>query len=406
MPSFLLRLAGFSGAPLLSAIAPFIVLPVVSRVTGPSGWADFSAGQSIGLLGMVAILFGWGVIGPVRVARNPDPTTRAGILRESLMSRAVLACFVLPVVAVVTIWVTGPGLNPDALLVALAMAVGGLTPAWYCIGSSRPDLLMLYDAAPKLAASLLAMPLILATGSVTAYPILLGLFVVVGVVAHAWRTLRRHTLPPVEAGAVRQIVRTLVPIAAIDGVGNLYGSTAIPIATVGLDAAAASSFASVDRIYRVGTLAVVAFGNAFQAWVLDPSATSTRQRHLTALAAHGALGIVGGLGIAVLAPWATALVFGPDVAIGTGPSVLFGIAFLCISVSTPFIRNALVPAGRFRLVLIATILAAVVGLTVMITGASLGSQVVISAGVAAAEVTALLVLAGPALRVIADSRAG
>ncbi|MET0932686.1 MAG: polysaccharide biosynthesis protein [Mycetocola sp.] len=401
MATFLLRLAGFSGAPILSAIAPFLILPVVSRVTGPDGWADFSAGQSIGILGLVAIQFGWGIIGPVRVARNPDPVSRASILRESLVSRAILACAVLPLVAIATIIVTG--LNIDAVLIALAMALSGFTPAWFCIGTSRPDLLMLYDAAPKLAASLVAIPFLLLTGSVTAYPVLLGIFVAVGVGAHAWRTLKGHDLPALARGEIRTVIRGLLPTAAIDAVGNIYGSTAIPIATVGLDSAQASSFASIDRIYRVGTLAVVAFGNAFQAWVLDPSAVSMKQRHHAALAAHLALGIVGGLGIAILGPWATALVFGPDVAAGSAPSALFGVAFFCISTTTPFIRNALVPAGQFRIVLIATILAGIVGVTVMISGAALGSQVVIAAGVAAAELTALLVLVVPALLVIRSS---
>jgi O-antigen/teichoic acid export membrane protein len=403
MPTFLMRLAGFSGAPILSAVAPFLVLPVVSRVAGADGWADFSAGQSIGILGMVAIQFGWGVIGPVRIARNPDLATRAGILKESLWSRAVLACLVLPIVAIVTILVTGPSVNLDAVLVAIAMALAGFTPAWFCIGSGRPDLLMIFDAAPKLAASLVAIPFILLTQSVTAYPVLLAVFVVAGSGVHGWLTLRRHQLPALGARGVRAIIRGLVPTAGIDAVGNLYGSTAIPIATVGLDAAQAGSFASVDRIYRVGTLAVVAFGNAFQSWVLDPSATSIKQRHHAALAAHVILGLVGGLGIAILGPWATALVFGPEVAIGTAPSVLFGIAFFCISTTTPFIRNALVPAGRLRTVLLATILAGIVGVTVMISGAAIGSQVVIAAGVAASELTALLVLAVPALRVISAS---
>ncbi|WP_146188096.1 lipopolysaccharide biosynthesis protein [Mycetocola zhujimingii] len=399
-PAFLMRLAGFSGAPILSAVAPFLVLPVVSRVTGEEGWGDFLAGQSIGMLGMVAIQFGWGVIGPVRVARNPDRRTRAAILRESLWSRLVLTGLVLPVVALVTWLVTGPGVNLDAILVALAMAVGGLTPAWFCIGSGRPDLLMLFDAAPKLAASVIAIPIILATGSVTAYPVLLGVFVVAGVAAHARATLKGLNLPRLSAKEVRGVIRGLVPTAGIDAVGNLYGSTAIPIATVGLSAVQASSFGSTDRVYRVGILAVMAFGNAFQSWVLDPSASSHRQRHRAALLSHVVLGVVGGLGIAILGPWATAVVFGADVAGRSAPSVLFGVAFFCISSSTPFIRNALIPAGRFRMVLSATTAAAVVGVTVMLIGASVGSEAVIAGGVAAAEFTTLVLLAGPALRIM------
>ena len=77
MRSLMLRLAGFTGAPILSALAPFIILPVISRIVGPEGWANFSAGQSIGILGMVGVLFGWGVVGPVRVARATSLQERA-----------------------------------------------------------------------------------------------------------------------------------------------------------------------------------------------------------------------------------------------------------------------------------------------------------------------------------------
>lgn len=403
MRALLLRLAGFSGAPIIAAIVPFFVLPFVSRATGADGWADFSSGQSIGILGVVAIQFGWGVIGPVRVAQNTDAAARAGILRDSLWSRGVLSIVVLPVVAVATVVVTGPELNLDAVLIAVASALGGFTPAWYCIGAGRPDLLMLYDAVPKMIAAGIAIPVILLTDSITLYPALLAVATVVGVVLHARGAMRGQRLERTGWPGIRRTIRDLVPIAGIDAVGNVYGSTPVPIATVGLPSAEASSYASADKVYRMGILAVVAFGNAFQAWVLDPGTVSRRTRHLAALGAHIVLGLVGGACIALLGPWATALVFGADVGAALGPCILYGIAFLCISTSTPFIRNALVPSGRYRAVLLATTSAAVLGLVLMAAGAAAGSQVVIATGAAASEIITLAVLAAPALRIILRS---
>ncbi len=63
MRTLMLRFAGFTGAPILSALAPFIILPLITRVVGAEGWANFATGQSIGILGMVVVLFGWGIAG-------------------------------------------------------------------------------------------------------------------------------------------------------------------------------------------------------------------------------------------------------------------------------------------------------------------------------------------------------
>ena len=397
MKSVLMRIAGFTGAPILTALAPFILLPVISRITGPSGWANFATGQSIGVLGMVVVLFGWGIVGPVRIARTPDARERADILRESLRSRLIMLAAGIPLTALAVALLTTDAYKLESVLIAVATAIGGLTPAWFCIGAGSPRDLTVYEALPKLAASLLALPIVLASGSIVWYPLLLAVASVAAYALHAQRTLAPHPKPDSTFRKDLGVLRRMLPTAAIDAAGNAYGITPVPIATTGLPPAEASSFASADRLYRVGILAVVAFGNAFQAWVLDPAATSPRSRHLAAIASHLGLGLIGGGAIALLGPWASGLVFGQEVAAEPLPSALFGLAFLCISTSTPFIRNMLIPHGRYRLVLIATLVASAVGLTTMIGGAVSGSAAVVALGVALAEATTLLVLVGPAL---------
>lgn len=393
----MLRLAGFTGAPILSALAPFIILPVISRIVGPEGWANFSAGQSIGILGMVGVLFGWGIVGPVRVARAGSPQDRAIILHESLRSRLLTAAVAVPCAGLVTFLVSGPAFRLEAVAVAVAMTLGGLTPAWFCIGQGNPRGLMIFDALPKLAASLLALPVLWLTDQVLWYPVFLLLFTVPAFATHARLTAHGDMLRDNSRRGIGAVLRTLVPTAAIDATGNAYGSTAIPIATAGLGAEDASSFASADRAYRIGTLAIVAVANAFQSFVLEPSAVDVRRRHRGAILVHIVLGVVGGLGIALLGPWATGVLFGAEVAAQALPSALFGLAFVCISIATPLIRNLLIPADRFRIVFAATICAAVVGLAIMVVGSALASPSVVALGVAASEFAALAVLVVPAV---------
>lgn len=393
----MLRLAGFTGAPILSALAPFIILPVISRIVGEQGWANFSAGQSIGILGMVGVLFGWGILGPVRVARAKSVLDRAVIFHESIRSRLLTSLIAVPAAGIATFIVSGPAYRVESVAVAVAMAIGGMSPAWFCIGQGNPRALMLFDAFPKLSASLLALPLVALTGDVLWYPALLLAATIPAFAIHARITARGRVIEHPRPRALTAVLRTLAPTAAIDATGNAYGSTAIPIATAGLAAADASSFASADRAYRIGTLAVVAVANAFQAWVLEPTTVDIRRRQRAALGAHAVLGLVGGAAIAALGPWATAFLFGPSVAAQPAPSALFGLAFFAISVATPLIRNLLIPADRFRIVLAATITAAVAGLVTMIIGSSLGSPVIIALGVASSELAALIVLAVPAI---------
>lgn len=401
----MLKLAGFAGAPVIAAFAPFIILPVISRIVGSEGWANFSTGQSIGILGMVGVLFGWGVVGPVRIARSRSAHERAEILGESLRSRVLLACAAVPLAGVVTAIICQGAYRTESIAVAVAMTLGGLSPAWFCIGQGNPRALMIFDAAPKLAASVLMLPVVLLSGQVLWYPIALVLFTLPAVLAH-WLIVRRDHDPTLATKRpMGAIVGALVPTAAIDATANAYGSTPIPIATAGLSAADASAFASADRIYRVGLLAVVAVGNAFQAWVLDPAGDDPARRQRMALSAHVGLGIVGGAMIALLGPWATAVLFGPAVAAQPIPSVLFGAAFLFISTATPLTRNLLIPDHRYRVVFGATIAAAATGLAVMLVGSASGSANLIALGVACAEATALAVIAVPALRAYRRVRA-
>ena len=77
----------------------------------------------------------------------------------------------------------------------------------------------------------------------------------------------------------------------------------------------------------------------------------------------------------------------PEIAVFLG----FGATFALTSLTTPFIRNVLVPAGLNRYVLFGTLGAALVGVPLMVFGAQWGLSGII-AGLAASELVILAVV--------------
>jgi len=393
------RLTGFTVLPLLSLVTPFLLLPVVARVAGPSGWSSFVAGQAVGMVGATVVFWGWNVGGPVLVAQASSAVERAEVYAASLRTRYLLLLGVVPAAAVVSALVAQPGHRVDASAMAVATSLLGLSPSWFGIGVGDPWLLFWYDTMPRVVAAVVGAGVVWATGFVWTYPVLLALSVAVSLVA-----FRRRVVAGVDGTSPFPVsrsggeLRTHLGTAGINLAATAYASTPVPIVTVAFRPDVSSPFASADAAYRLGLFTVTAVGNAFQGWTLEGAGGERRSRHRTAFGAHLALGVVGGLLFAALGPWATGFVFGPDVAAPRDVCVWYGVAFLFLSVSTPPIRNLLVPAGRVRLVLGWTLGSAVVGLVLMIGVAVAGWSAGVAAGMAVSEAVLLAGLLGPALR--------
>ena len=399
--SVLRRLTGFTVLPLLSIVTPFLLMPVVARVAGPSGWSSFVAAQAVGTVGATVVFWGWNVGGPVLVAQASSAAERAEVYAASLRTRYLLLLGVVPAVAVVSALVAQPGHRVDASAMAVATSLLGMSPSWFGIGLGEPWLLFWYDTLPRVVAAVIGAGVVWATGLVWTYPVLLAVSVVVSLVA-----FRRRVAPaavgvspfPVSRSAGE--LRSHLGTAGINLAATAYASTPVPVVTVAFRPDVSSPFASADAAYRLGLFSVTALGNAFQGWTLGGRSGGCR----AAVAAPGGvpvalvLGVVGGALFAALGPWVTGFVFGADVAAPRDVCVWYGVAFLFLSVSTPPIRNLLVPAGRVRLVLGWTLGSAVVGLVLMVGAAVAGWSAGVAAGMAVSEAVLLAGLLGPALR--------
>lgn len=398
MKPVLLRLAGFTGLPLLSVVTPFLLLPVLARVVGEGGWSSILTGQAVGAFGATAIVWGWNTVGPILVAQNPDSRYRAELYRESLRTRLALCVLVFPAVSAISWALAAPDMRLEAAAMSWTSLVAGLSPAWFCIGVGKPVLLALFDTVPKVVATLAAIPVILLTREVWVYALILVLAVVISLLV-----FHRVVVPDGKStftswrGTAPMMRRQFGP-AGISLSGTIYATTPVPIAQSFLPSASAAGFGSADAIYRLGLFTVIALGNTFQGWTLEVVGGDARRRHILAIVAHAVLGLAGAVFLALFGPLATEILYGAPVKAAQGTCLFFGISFLFISASSPFMRNLLIPFGGQRLILVWTLISAVFGLTWMISAGIHEWTDGIAMGMAISEAVLFLGVLFPGLR--------
>ncbi|WP_186760168.1 polysaccharide biosynthesis protein [Arthrobacter alpinus] len=405
MKTVLLRLSGFTFLPLLSLVTPLLLLPIISGIVGSGGISSVIAGQSIGIFGATVLMWGWNIDGPVATARATDARQRGNIYLSSIRTRLVLIFLVIPVVAAIAAAVAAPDFKSESVSMALASVLAGMSPAWFCIGTGQPKLLAIFDTIPRFIAAALSAPLLLLTHQLWNYTLVLAAATLISLI------LFHRRLEPSESWLPKNIRATFGEIkaqghtAGINLAGNAYASTPAPIATATTSVAASGALATADTLYRFGLFTVVALGNAFQSWTIEPGAGDTHRRHLIAIWAHTILGVVGAGILTIFGPPVSRILFAGQIQASMELCFYYGVAFAFLSASTPFIRNLLVPAGQRALILRWTLISAVFGVATMLISGFSGHVLGIAIGMALSEVLLFFTLLFPAMRVLNHERA-
>ncbi|SDO52433.1 Membrane protein involved in the export of O-antigen and teichoic acid [Microbacterium sp. ru370.1] len=405
MKVLLARLIGFGVAPMIVAVVPLLVLPIAARIQGAEGWAAIGTGQALGSLLAMISSYGWNVAGGARIAMAEHDDARREVYAHSFWSR--LAVFVVggAVTASVAAALVGGAFGGVAALVVLATGLTGLTMSWYAVGTGRARMVLWYEAVPMAVFTAASAAVMSITGQLIAYPLMMIVGVLTGLAALHLHLFGR-IVPPFHAAGIGRSFRQNLPLASADGLGGSYTTAPVPIAQGVVGTQAAAELTSADKLYRVGLTAILIVGNTLQKWVLEASWEAGRtRRHLVALALHLVVGVVGLLVLVLLGPWLTAAFLGAEVAPPASMFPAYGVTYLIISLTTPLIRNVLVPAGRNRIVLTAIVASAAVGLPAMfVLGASLGATAIVW-GLAVSEIVVLTVVGTAALQEIRRQRA-
>jgi O-antigen/teichoic acid export membrane protein len=368
-PGLLRRVVGFAGLPFLSLITPFLFLPLLARIAGADSWLAIAVGQSAGAFAALVVSLGYNTVGPTLVARA-TPADRPEVLRQSLPARLALAVPATALAMVVAVLVAPAGHGLEAALMAFALALSGLSATWFMVGIGRVSHILAYDLAPRIAATLAAAALLVATGVVLWYPVLLIVAALTGTVAYLVRTVGRGNLRP-RRGDTGRMLRANASAMAIELAGGAYNSLAVTFVGATAAVGQAAAYVSGDKLYRMSQYAASALGNATQGWVVDDGGTHFAARARRALLAHGILGLLAFAAFATLGPWLTGLLFGAEVAIDEMTALGFGVASFGIAMGTGLGRVVLVGLGARREFLVCVLLGAAAGVPAILVLAAL-----------------------------------
>ncbi|WP_102510188.1 lipopolysaccharide biosynthesis protein [Sanguibacter massiliensis] len=389
--------------PAVSAFMPLISMTVIQRALGAERWAEAAIGMAVGMFGAGIVDFGYGVLGPSRVARTLDPQERAQVYATSLRIRLWVSAGVLPVLFVVAEMIGPTAGIAGAGLVAVATAIVGLAPNWYYIGAGRASGLLLADTLPRLAVTAISAVVLLFVPSLNLY----GAIMVVGVAAAytgaSVMIVRGRSRVGWRLGrADRAEARRHLSLVGPALVTSVYTTLTTPI--VGIVAPTQlASYGAADRLRGMIRQIETAAGNGLQSWVSEhlDDGPVTRRRMMRTVALMAGVGAVAAIGTATLMPWVQDLISGGTVRVDRATSVLAGLSLFFIAINISLVYHVLAPLKLARPIAVSALAAALVGLPVVIGLAHLYGAAGAMGGVAVAELVSGAVLAvtvRPALR--------
>lgn len=399
------KLGGFVVLPFISSLAPFILLPLLARRVTSAEWAGLGIGQSVGMVGAVAVTWGWQLLGPVTVAGVDHDERRARYL-DSLVVRGAVCVVLTPALALLSGMIAPTGGRQLAVTMAVAICISGLTPTWYFIGLGKPAGIALWDVFPRVAATVLAAGLVVWGLPAVSYPVALTVASLLAVSVFSFLELRGFGVRshvPSRRRTWEELRRGSSPMAT-EMTLSLYSSGSVAFVGWKATTETVAVYSSAFRLYRLASYFVTALANGLQGWVAEKQGALRRHRMLLALQAHTAVGVVGLVAMAAFLPEISTLLFGARLSVDHVASLYLGVAFLAASVGNSLGRHILIPEGATQGVFYSTAGGALVGIPLSVwLAADFGSDGA-TAALAISQVVVVLLITPRSFRVLRSLR--
>ncbi|WP_336855015.1 hypothetical protein [Sinomonas albida] len=360
------RFLGFAGLPMLSSLAPFLLLPWIARLGGSSDWAAINIGQSVGMFAAMIVSYGYTMTGPARVTSIGSEAERAKLYLLSVTTRVAIFVVAVPAVAVTVLWISPAGSSSIGIWMGIAAASSGLSMTWYGVATGSPRDIALFDAVPRAISVVSAAGALFLTRDVVFYPLAIIGATLIGIFLFTRKILSSGDIPYPGLRDLVGEVKVGASAAIAVSMAGIYSTTPVPLAGLQRIEHGLASLASADRLYRIMLTAISVLSNTFQSWVTGDEGNSVNHRPIWALAAHSLLGICGFSFLAIGGPTLTAMVFGEDVAATHASGIWYGIAFLAVSINTSLGLHILVPMRQSSMVMWSTLVGGLVGIPAIV----------------------------------------
>ncbi|MCO4237893.1 polysaccharide biosynthesis C-terminal domain-containing protein [Pseudarthrobacter sp. MDT3-1] len=319
---------------------------------------------------------------------------------DSLVSRVYLFLFATPVMYVVMMLISKID-APVAALASVAYILPFVGASWFFIGQAKPWKLFLFDVLPQGLGTVAGVVLIQFFPEPIVFVLSLLAFNLAAVVLGAVGALSGTGHPPkADLHLIHAIGRLRDQKYGVIAAGTGSLNSNLPMLAVNqVVAAALPQYALADKLFR---FAVAGFGpvlQVIQGWIPEagPARSSHRIRTVAGLAPI--VGLLAGLLLALLTPWASPLFSGGVIIIDYSLSIPFGLILAGVIVAQVVGLACLIPLGRGAALAKSTAIGAAVNVPLMFAlGIAFGAP-----GVAWAVALAELVVAGYQIMVVRDS---
>lgn len=353
------RFGGFGAVPVMSSLISLLILPVITRHTDSGGWAAVTVGQSAGGLASIAANYGWMIQGPTRVAES-KPNRRYTVWFEALASIApllvatnLLCAFVLMPALPAHWWSFGAA-------VCVATSLSAMSVNWYAVGTGVAWYVLVFDLLPRLAAVVIASAVILAGGSLWAYPAATLLGALVGATAFSLFLRSRHGVAAVSRASVLRSWKANLPAATMNLASSGYSAGALVVVGAVTTPVESAKAGSADKLFRIAIQVIMVLTNSLFAWIFY-GAADKRSRLRTSAWLHAGLGVTGLTGFILLGPTASRILFGGHLVAPTVVCAGYGAAFLLGALTSFMARHVLVPHGMVKVAMQSTVGGCVLG---------------------------------------------
>jgi O-antigen/teichoic acid export membrane protein len=397
--ALLRRFGGFATSLVFSTAINLLAIPFVIATLGKNTWGELALSQATAAIFGIIVAFGWGTVGAAMVASLPEQK-RPQMFVDSLVSRIYLFLLAAPVMYVVMVLISKVD-APVAALASVAYILPFVGASWFFIGQAQPWKLFLFDVLPQGLGTVVGVVLIQYFPEPIVFVLSLVAFNLVAIVLGAVGALFgvRH-LVKTDFGimpAFRRLRDQKYGVIAA-GTGSLNSN--LPMLAVNqVIAAALPQYALADKLFR---FAVAGFGpvlQVIQGWIPEAGPDRSLHRIRTVAGLAPIVGLLAGLLLAVLTPWASPIFSGGVIIIDYSLSIPFGLILAGVIVAQVVGLACLIPLGRGAALAKSTAIGAAVNVPLMFAlGIAFGAP-----GVAWAVGLAELVVAGYQLVVVRDS---